>query len=249
MMIDPFVILIIVIFAVVTLYLRRPAGPVVRGARGERRVRNRIASGLDADEYHQFHDVTLPTPDGSTQIDQIIVSCYGIFVVETKNYKGWIFGDARSKQWTQTLYRKKYRFQNPLRQNYKHVKAVESFLGLKSRFVHSVIVFVGNSEFRTTLPANVTHLRGFIPYVRSKSDPLLSERRVASIRQMLADHKSGTADVQKKVPTLKVVSLNPLCPRCGSEMVMRTAGKGRNAGNRFWGCSRFPKCRTVKDIL
>ena len=39
----------------------------------------------------------------------------------------------------------------------------------------------------------------------------------------------------------------PCCPRCGGNLVVRTARKGRNAGRRFWGCETFPKCRFVKD--
>ena len=129
MNIDPFTLLIIFIFALAVLYLR---GPSKKGARGERRVRKSISAKLDDGKYRQFHDVTLPSPDGTTQVDHIVVSPYGVFVIETKNYKGWIFGDARSRQWTQTLYRRKHRLQNPLHQNYKHAKAVESFLGLKA---------------------------------------------------------------------------------------------------------------------
>lgn len=35
----------------------------------------------------------------------------------------------------------------------------------------------------------------------------------------------------------------PLCPKCDVPMVMRTASKGKNEGNSFWGCANFPKCR------
>lgn len=35
------------------------------------------------------------------------------------------------------------------------------------------------------------------------------------------------------------------CPQCGAEMVLRTAQRGAYAGERFWGCSRFPVCRTT----
>ena len=39
----------------------------------------------------------------------------------------------------------------------------------------------------------------------------------------------------------------PICPRCGGNLVVRTASKGRNAGERFWGCETFPKCRFVRN--
>lgn len=52
---------------------------------------------LDKEKYHLIKNVTLPTEDGSTQIDHVIVSRYGVFVVETKNMKGWIFGGPNQK--------------------------------------------------------------------------------------------------------------------------------------------------------
>lgn len=40
-----------------------------------------------------------------------------------------------------------------------------------------------------------------------------------------------------------------LCPRCGSKMVLRTAKKGNYQGNQFWGCSRYPKCRYIENLI
>lgn len=77
---------------------------------------------LIKDRYHLIKNVTLPTEDGTTQIDYIIVSEYGVSVVETKNMKGWIFGKAKQRQWAQKIYRYSQKLQNPLNQNYKHVK-------------------------------------------------------------------------------------------------------------------------------
>ena len=91
--------------------------PWFKGLLGEWQVKTKARRKLPADTYHAFHDVTLVADTGSTQIDHLFVSPYGLFVVETKNYKGWIFGSAHSAQWTQTTGRYKHRFQNPLRQN------------------------------------------------------------------------------------------------------------------------------------
>lgn len=73
---------------------------------------------LDAKIYIDINDVTIQTPTGTTQIDHIIVSKFGIFVIETKNMSGWIFGSPDQAQWTQSLPGgNRFRFQNPLRQN------------------------------------------------------------------------------------------------------------------------------------
>lgn len=60
---------------------------------------------LDRKTYHLIRNVTLPTEDGTTQIDHLIVSPYGVFMVETKNIRGWIFGGERQRYWTQKIYR------------------------------------------------------------------------------------------------------------------------------------------------
>ena len=147
-----------------------------KGVLGEWQVNLLIKFFLDKNEYHLIKNVTLPTDDGTTQIDHIIVSKYGIFVVETKNMKGWIFGSANQKQWTQQIFKYKSKFQNPLHQNYKHVKTLEACLNAKSVSIFSVIIFIGDSTFKTKMPYNVRFARGGIEYINSKRDVAFSNR-------------------------------------------------------------------------
>lgn len=220
-----------------------------KGFIGELRVRLATDFWLDGKEYHPLHDVTLKTPDGTTQIDHILVSSYGIFVIETKNYKGWIFGDAGSKRWTQSLFKKKFQFQNPLHQNYKHVKAVAAHTGTSLRAIHSVVVFVGKSRFKTSMPENVLETHQLIPFIRRQSDRLLDEQQVAHAVRSLNRVKISFLGVSRShAKTLKSNAMQPVCPRCGKEMALRTARKGRNAGSQFWGCTGYPKCKATKQI-
>lgn len=159
-----------------------------KGWLGEALVKLAAKLRLPTDTYHPIHNVTLPTEDGSTQIDHIFVSRFGVFLVETKNMKGWIFGSERQAMWTQKIYKKTYKFQNPLRQNYKHIKTLEATLDIPADAVHSVIVFVGNSTFKTKVPANVTHGGGYIRYIKSKTETLLSE---AQMRDVIERIQSG----------------------------------------------------------
>ena len=137
---------------------------------------------LDKEKYHLIKNVTLPTENGSTQIDHVIVSKYGVFVVETKNMKGWIFGSPNQKTWTQKIYKHSSKFQNPLHQNYKHTKTLESLLGLNEEQIFSVVVFVGDSTFKTEMPENVTYGKGYIRFVKSKTQPVLTEAEVENIK-------------------------------------------------------------------
>lgn len=127
-----------------------------KGAMGERAVTKGLA-GLDPASYHVFHDIYLARPDGqgSTQLDHVVVSPYGIFVIETKNYRGWIFGSEKQREWTQQIYRKKSRFQNPLHQNDLHVRALMQCLQLPREAFLPVVFFIGNTTFKTPMPSHV----------------------------------------------------------------------------------------------
>ena len=163
--------------------------PVVKGFFGELFVAFMLRFFLDKDRYHRLHNVTLPTIDGTTQIDHIVVSEFGIFVIETKNMRGWIFGSERQAEWTQKIFKKNVRFQNPLRQNYKHTKAVEAVTGSDPDRVHSVVVFVGDSTFKTEMPVNVVFCGGLARYIKTFQEPVLSEVEVASALDSILNGK------------------------------------------------------------
>ena len=95
---------------------------------GEVLVRKVLTKNLPKESWHLLNNVTLKLENGTTQIDHVLVSRFGVFVIETKHYKGWIFGDEKSREWTQVIWGRKYRFQNPLHQNYRHLKAVQALL-------------------------------------------------------------------------------------------------------------------------
>ena len=161
----------------------------VKGWFGELVVNLLAKFFLDKKSYHLIKNVTLPTEDSTTQIDHIIVSKYGLFVVETKNMKGWIFGSQDDEEWTQQIYKNQNKFQNPLRQNYRHTKALEGILGLMPNKTFSVIVFVGDSTFKTVMPENVTYAGGYINYIKSKTEPLFGDFEVADIIKKIEDYR------------------------------------------------------------
>lgn len=135
---------------------------------------------LDKSIYRELNNVTIPTPDGTTQIDHVIVSRFGIFVIETKNLSGWIFGDEKSAEWTQSLPGGKFKFQNPLRQNYRHTKCLSEFLGVEHEKFHSVVMFWGETTFKTVMPKNVMD-KGYTSYIKAKSEILFSDNEVDEI--------------------------------------------------------------------
>ncbi|MGM0783758.1 MAG: NERD domain-containing protein [Pseudomonadota bacterium] len=224
-----------------------------KGLFGEAFVKLIAKLRLPAYEYRDIHNVTLATTDGTTQIDHVLVSPYGIFVIETKHMSGWIFGSEKQAQWTQKIYRKSFQFQNPLRQNYKHVKALEALLDVPADTIHSLVVFSGSAVFKTRMPDNVTIGGGYVRYIKSFRKPVLSEAQVQEVLESITTGRRAPnrATHRQHVEQLKArfeTSSKRTCPKCGSDMVLRTAKRGANAGNRFWGCSAYPKCREVQDV-
>ncbi len=225
-----------------------------KGVFGEFLVNSLSKSFLDKNTYHLIKNVTIPTEDGTTQIDHIIVSPYGVFVVETKNMKGWIFGNAHQRQWTQKIYKHSSKFQNPLHQNYKHVKTLQSILNLTDDEVFSLVVFIGESKFKTEMPENVTQGIGYLRYIKSKNDVVLSPERVADIvekiqtERLSKSFKTHREHVKHVKEIVKEKESQMICQKCGSPMVKRVAKRGTNKGNEFWGCSNFPKCKHIISL-
>jgi hypothetical protein len=104
---------------------------LLRSSMGEALVANTITLHFTR-PHVLLNNVTLPTESGTTQIDHVLVADTGLFVIETKHYQGWIFGGANQNEWTQVFFKKKSRFQNPVRQNYGHLKTLQSLFYLKT---------------------------------------------------------------------------------------------------------------------
>jgi restriction system protein len=207
---------------------------------------------LNSNVYEDINNITLPTANGTTQIDHVIVSRFGIFVVETKNMSGWIFGDEHGAQWTQLFPGgKKYPFQNPLHQNHKHVKTLQEFLGIAEEKFFSVVMFWGDAEFKTPMPPNVM-TRGYMRYIKSKMDVLFTGEEMDEIILAIktgrlprtwATGRGHVAGLKERFASATI------CPKCGGALVLRTKKAGADAGSPFYGCSKFPACRYVGKIV
>lgn len=268
----------ILILAAIVWFLRLR---IVKGWIGEGVVNLGLKLRLDKRRYHLLKNVTLPCDDDdTTQIDHIIVSIFGIFVIETKNMRGWIFGSEHEARWTQKFRRSCYTFQNPLRQNYKHVAVLAELLDVPPDSFISVIMFIGDAKLKTrdSLPPNVVD-RGLVPFIKSRREPILTDAQVQRVLQAIASgrlaqglrtHVRHVQNVRKTVEAKRIPSAvvsqplpvtdlraspeaqvpappvkPPTCPKCGRTMVRRTAKSGNYAGNEFWGCPGFPRCRAV----
>ncbi|MCX8501350.1 MAG: nuclease-related domain-containing protein [Alphaproteobacteria bacterium] len=175
-------IVIIVVMAVVIYFCLinfRQHRAISFQNQGEALVAETLRISFPGKDFHILNHITLEYPGGTTQIDHILLTCFGIFVIETKNYSGWIFANSDHDHWTQVIYRSKFKFQNPLRQNLVHLRAVKKLLDfLPAETIESAVLFVGNAKFKTDIPHGVFTLQEFITYVASHSKEKLSRNRL-----------------------------------------------------------------------
>ncbi|NKF05695.1 NERD domain-containing protein [Clostridium gasigenes] len=175
--------IIIILFIIITLL--KAFEPKIKGNIGERQV-NRVLAKIHG--YKVLHDITLETDTGTAQIDHVLIGRKRVFVIETKNYDGWIFGDEKAKYWTQAIYKKKSKFFNPIRQNYGHVKAIEKIVDKKYKDpLHSVIVFGHRCTLKkltvTTPVLYIKELKKFIS--KFNDDKMLGSEDISYFYEIL----------------------------------------------------------------
>lgn len=108
----------------------------------------------------------------------------------TAGFKGW-FGSEKQRQWTQQIYRAKHRFQNPLHQNYLHIRALAQFLGVSEKSCRSLVFFIGDAELKTPMPSNVMNC-GLLPWIKNHTEILLDPSTVLQANSALTTLQLST---------------------------------------------------------
>ena len=192
-------------------------------------------------------------PTSTSEIDVVMLHEKGIFVFESKNYSGWIFGSADQRNWTATLNANtKERFYNPIKQNRAHVKALSDYLGIEAGAFRSYIVFSERCEFKKVPPdtAEYTicrrhHLLRNVRKDLKLLDPRFGEGKLEELKASFAILAEGSTQEAKRqhVEETKKVASGDTYPWCGSQLV-RCNGKH----GAFIGCSAYPKCRYTRNV-
>ena len=113
-------------------------------------------------------NVYVPYRGKTSEIDILLIHEKGIYVIESKNYSGWIFGNADQQNWTQMINKNtKERFYNPIKQNKTHIKALAKYLDMQPEQMKSYIVFSERCELKK-IPENTEQ------YTITKRDKLLN---------------------------------------------------------------------------
>jgi len=210
-----------------------------------------VLATLPKDEYQVINDIIIPSKYGTTQIDHVVVSIYGIFVIETKNYKGLIYGGEDAETWTKNMWGNKYSLRNPLKQNYGHVKSLQAILNIPKEMFIPIVVFSNRAKLRVQTQETVINLWRLRSEIKKHKIPIIPSEQLidyrSSIELAAIDDKdiakSHKANVRQNLNQRSQAIANGLCPRCGGHLVKRNGRYGS-----FYGCSNYPNCKfTMKS--
>jgi restriction system protein len=222
----------------------------IMGREGEQKTRNTLKLFLENAKYHIINNLLIESGHIPTQIDHVVISKFGIFVVETKSTNSWIYGSRNDKRWTKAFYKKKYRVPNPLHQNFGHTQALAEFLKINNDQIFSLVVFWGDFQFRKDMPPNVVEGTRIIDYIKSKRQILLNDDEVDRIFNELKKIKGNTpilSGLHHINKLKKRYESNTICPKCDGLLKERIARKGKRTGEKFLGCENYPRCKYTKE--
>lgn len=247
--------ILLIVAIVVGVFVRLSKTSSFKGKQGENIVKGIIGRTNAEKDFYVFNDYMLFIDGKSCQIDHIFVDRWGVFVIETKNYSGRIYGSEYQKEWTQVLShgRIKNKFYNPVKQNATHVYALKQILP-KGTKIHSAIVFVqGNTQYIDCPNQRIYSPVQLDRYLkdRKRRSPLPEEgyasSQITEINAILernrANHLISNGEHVEEIRAMLDNIEKNICPRCGGKLVLRQGKYGD-----FYGCENYPKCRFKKKI-
>ena len=199
---------------------------------------------LPKDKYKVINDVLILVDGCTHQIDHVVVSSYGIFSIETKQYNGYIIGSKYDKNWVRHIGKKKYYYTNPIRQNYGHVKALSSLLKIDDSMVHNIVCIPSNARLKIKHDGELVRNYNIVEKILSYKDVLIDDIDV--MVSIIA--KNNILDKKAKKEHIRNIHENIIknnqtnCPKCGGQLVERNCKYGS-----FIGCSNYPKCKYTEN--
>lgn len=236
--------LILLILLILITIVIKVMKPKIKGFIGEYMVSTKLS--FLSGEYHVFDDVYLNNNGHTTQIDHVIISPYGIFVIETKNYTGMILGTTDAEYWTKVMYKNKYKFYNPIKQNRGHIISLKRLLNLPDKYFFPIVVFHNNAEIKVYTTEDVINFYYLKKTINRYKEQILSENEVKELCNKLKSsldttkrkEKKHIQNTQRNVAQKEDMVNNRICPRCKGQLVIR---QGKYGG--FFGCSNYPSCK------
>jgi ribulose bisphosphate carboxylase small subunit len=222
--------------------------PKIKGYLGEQSVAF-LLSKLDETKYKVINNIMLQVGNKTTQIDHVVVSNYGIFVIETKNYKGWIIGNEYDDNWKQVIYKRKEKLHNPIKQNYGHIQALKEVLNDMPDINYiSIVAFTTKADLKVTTKTEVVYTINLPKTIKKYNNETIAdsvkEKVYAKLISLNIDSKENrrahVESIHSNLAEKRNKVKKDICPKCGGILVERKGKYGQ-----FKGCSNYPKCRYI----
>lgn len=235
---------LLIILIIIAIIMKNPK---IKGKIGETSLSLQLKR-LDEESYKLINDIYLDKGNGkTTQIDHVVISEYGVFVIETKNYQGWITGYEDSQYWNQTIYKRKEKLYNPIKQNYGHILALKEVLKDYPNipFV-SIIAFTIKATLKVKTESHVVYTTQVVKTIKNYTEKVISKDDVQKIYELIMSERITDEDITRDhVHNIKQSKQekehkieNNTCPWCGGELKSRKGKYGT-----FKGCSNYPRCK------
>lgn len=232
---------LIVLLLVLGILLIKYYTPRIKGIIGENKV-SKALKRLNNEKYIVLNNIEFRIKGSTSQIDHIIVSDYGIFVIETKNYKGWILGYENDKFWTQAIYRYRHKFYNPILQNQGHIYALKHILkNYKYLRYYSIITFTKRATLKTKTYTDVVYVNKLVKTIKRYDSYYINEQTKNEVVATILNAKTNNRNKDKKIKATNI-NRNGSCPNCGGNLIERNGKYGI-----FWGCNNFPRCTYTRN--
>jgi len=247
-----YILLLIILFGTVLPATVKMIKPKIKGYFGEKTIAFLLAT-LNRKKYRTINDLIIKIDDESTQIDHVVVSNYGIFVIETKNYKGWIIGGESDNYWKQVIYKEKNNFFNPIKQNQYHIKLLKSVLEIFSEVKYYPIVsFANEADIKVRTNKDIVHEGYLLRTINKYQNEIISNKLRDEIFDYLKTVKMINSDYGREhVKSIKdrrsrknSENKSNMCPECGGLLKERNGKYGS-----FLGCSNYPRCKFTSFFL
>lgn len=238
----------ILIVSVIIIIFWRLYIPKIKGIIGEKSISS-ILYLLDKSKYSVINNIVLERDTKTSQIDHVVISDFGIFVIETKNYKGWIVGNEKSEHWTQVLFKRKQRFYNPIKQNLGHINVLKTYLSKYPSINYiPIVVFLSKSDIKVKTTYNIINSRQLIQTIKKYNEINLEQREKEDIYKII--NEANLVDTYDKTEHIKSIKKliqkrkrdiqDNKCPQCGEKLVLRNGKYGK-----FLGCTSYPRCKFI----
>ncbi|TMO52527.1 nuclease-related domain-containing protein [Pseudoalteromonas phenolica] len=149
-----------------------------------------LSKHLSVDDYTLYSKISLPIPSGMADIDELVLSPYGVFVISCQPQTGRIYADTTSEVWSEQIGKNRNNFPSPSRQLPMKLAGVKQLFGIEEH-IHGLIVFDQEADFRTNMPKNVFQTGQLLSRIQSYEDKIFTQEQISHFVLLLSEYKSS----------------------------------------------------------